>query len=282
VQAWKKIATAAALTVLAAGALGAATSAPVVLKTTEFGRGPTVVLVHGVGGGRLTWMPTARKLLPGYRVVMVDLPGHGDSPMPDPFSYEAAAEALDGVLAKQKAESTVVVGQGAGGMIAVLAGKAHPDHVRGVVVIDGALKFPQAIPDQQRDAFLEFLDANFDDFMKMTFARQGRDSAQGVLLHAQASLVPRLVMRTYIAKALQADASSALKDFPRPLLYIGSEKGWPADKDWATIAKERGFELATGIQTMRIGASGAMIWSDQPDSLAMAISAFSKQAMAQK
>src|SRR6185503_776511 len=127
--------TAALLTL---SALPLAAQAPA-LKTTEFGRGPTVVLVHGLGSGRMQWMPTARKLLAGYHVVMVDLPGHGDSAMPDPFTLNVAAAALDQVLARQKAESTIVVGQGMGGSIAVLAVQAHPEHVRGVIAIDATL-----------------------------------------------------------------------------------------------------------------------------------------------
>src|SRR5439155_18733919 len=54
--------------------IGAAT-APVALETTEFGSGPTIVLVHGLGSSRLSWMPTARKLLAGPRVIIVELPG---------------------------------------------------------------------------------------------------------------------------------------------------------------------------------------------------------------
>jgi len=262
--------------------LAVAASAPVALKTTEFGKGPTIVMVHALGAGRMGWMPVARKLLPNYRVVMVDLPGHGDTPMPESFSFEGAAEALDQVLARQNAESTIVVGYGTGGMLAVLAVHAHPEHARGAVAIDAWLKFPMEIADQEKKQFLAYMDEHFDDFLKRMFTGQGRDSAQGVTIHALASLVPRENMKVYFARLLDADASGAVKNFPRPLLYIGSEKGWPAGKDWAAIAHEHGWEQASGVQTMRIGASGAMIATDQPDSLSMAISNFAKQAFAAK
>lgn len=271
-----------AVATLATLVLVAAAPAPVALKTTEFGKGPTIVMVHTLGGSRLGWMPTARKLLSGYRVVMVDLPGHGDTPMPDPFTFEGAAEALDQVLAKQNADSTIVVGQGTGGMLAVLAVRAHPEHARGVVTIDTGLKFPIPIPDQQKKRFLAFMDENFDDFLGRMFKGQGRDSAQGVAIHAQASLVPRDHMKTYLSKFLETDASAAIKNFPRPLLYIGTAKNWAAGSDWPTIAREHGWEEATGVQSMRIGASAAMIASDQPDSLATAISDFAKRAFATK
>src|SRR5262245_55140175 len=116
---WGIVCSAALLGVAALVALRAgADTAPVVLKTTEFGRGPTVVLLHSVGLGRMVWMPTAKKLLANYHVVMVDLPGHGESALPDPFSLAACAEALDQVLAKQKPDSTVLVAHRFGGLIA--------------------------------------------------------------------------------------------------------------------------------------------------------------------
>ena len=141
---------------LAAG-LGARARAaePVTLKTTELGQGPTLVFLHDLGSGRMTWMPLARRLLGRYRVVLVDLPGHGDSPMPESFTLVAAAAALDRVLARQKAESTVVVGHGVGGVIALLEASAHPERQRALVVMAAASKSPITIPDQQRDAFLK-------------------------------------------------------------------------------------------------------------------------------
>ena len=86
---------------------------------TAFGRGPTVVLVHGLGSRASHWLPTARRLARTHRVVLAQLPGHGESALPDPFSLEACAEALDQVLAKQKPESTVIVAHGFGGLIAL-------------------------------------------------------------------------------------------------------------------------------------------------------------------
>jgi pimeloyl-ACP methyl ester carboxylesterase len=283
----KRIASlAAALTLLALTALPIAAQAPA-LKTTEFGRGPTVVLVHGLGSGRMQWMPTARKLLAGYHVVMVDLPGHGESPMPDPFTLDAAASALDQVLARQNADSTIVVGQGVGGSIAVLAAQAHPERVRGVVAIDASLISPfNAIPDQQKKYFADYLTSatneQFAEIMKQSFSRQVRDSSQALEVTARAALVPRANMAAYLKDLIYFDASKPMKDFKRPLLYVGSSKAWSDTTRWATLAKERGYDYATGVLTRRIANSGSQIASDQPDSLAAAIDAFAKQVLAAK
>ncbi len=263
-----------------AGAVRAAE--PVTLKTTEFGQGPTVVLVHNLGGSRMGWMPTARKLLGGYRVVMVDLPGHGESPMPGAFSMQAGAEALAKVIARQKAESTVVVGQGVGGLLSLLALSAHPEYARGLVMIDAATRLEEKIPDQQQRYFLDFVEENYDTFLRMMFTQLGRDSAQGVALHAQAAQVPPAHMKPYLRERLNFDASAQLKSLKIPMLYVGTEKNWPADKDWTAISKERGLEGAAQIRSRRLGKSGPMVATEQPDSLALAIREFSQLAFAKK
>jgi pimeloyl-ACP methyl ester carboxylesterase len=255
--------------------------APATLKSMELGRGRTVVLLHGIGGTRMQWMPTARKLMNDHRVVMLDLPGHGESPMPDPFSFEACAAMLDLALAKLKPESTIVVGHGLGGAIALLEAKAHPERMKGLIVIDATLKV-RAIPDAQKKYFIQFIEENYDQFLKMSFAQMGRDSAEGVTLHARAALVPSGTMKTYFRNLLDLDASAVPASLKVPMMFVGSSHSWPDTTSWTTIAKFRGFEDAASIPARRIGNSGQQIYADQPDSLAMVIREFEAKGARKK
>ena len=269
-----KIAAVAAVLIAPLFAVPLAAQAPVTLKTTEFGSGPTVVLVHGLGGARLQWMPTARKLMNDHRVVMVDLPAHGDSPMPEPFSLQACAAALGQVLARQKAESTVVVGHGLGGAIALLEAGAHPGSMRGLVLIDASLKAPMAIPDQQKRQFLEFMDANFAEFLKQVYVNMGRDSAEGVALCARAALVPQPHMKAYFHALFDLDAARTVRGLKTPVLFVGSSRSWPDTVSWAAVAKQRGLEDAGAIRARRVANSGVQMYADQPDTLAAVIRGF--------
>ena len=262
--------------------VGAESAAPVVLKTSEFGRGPTIVLLHALGSGRMVWMPTAKKLLTGHRVVMVDLPGHGESALPDPFTLGACAEALDQVLAKQKPDSTVLVAHGMGGLIALHEVQAHPDRVKGLVVIDAATKFPTPIPEQQQQFFLRMLDTNYDDMLKTMMMGQGRDSAQGNELYSQAQTVPAATIKAYLKAALNADASSALKKLKPAFLFVGSGKRWPSGKDWPTLAKEMGYDDPAAVTARRLAEGGPLIMKEQPDSLSTVIREFAARAIAAK
>lgn len=273
-----------ALAALAATPLVAQT--PPALKTTELGKGPTLVLLPGLGGTRMQWLPTARKLIGSYHVVMADLPGHGESGMPDPFDYDAGAAMISALLAKQNPESTVVVAQGVGGAMALVAARAHPEQLRGLVLIDAQLVFRlpngESVPDQQKQYFLQYIDANYDQVVKQMFMNIGRDTTQGKELAAKAALVPPNNMKAYLRTSLNTDATGALKGNKTPLLYIGSSRAWPDTVQWAAIARQRGFNDAVSMPARRVENSGAMIASDQPDTLAAVIADFARSVLAKK
>ena len=48
---------------------------------------PTLLLVHGLAGSRDNWNRLARYLTPYYHVIIPDLPGQGDSKVPNDFDY---------------------------------------------------------------------------------------------------------------------------------------------------------------------------------------------------
>jgi len=264
---------------LMAGPAAPADAPPVKLETTEIGQGPTIVLLPQLGGRRLMWMPVAKKLMSRFHVVMVDLPGHGDSPMPDPFSLQIAAAALDPVLARQNPDSTVLVGHGVGGLVSLIEAGAHPERMKGLVVITVAARPEQPIPDQQQKLFFQMLDEHYDDFLRNIYVQMSRDSAQGAAMNAQAALVPQVTMKAWLRELLTNDLTSIVKKLKVPLLYVGSEKRWAADETWPQVAKRMGYDEAPQVSWRRIGASGNYVPLDQPDSLATAIAEFAGRSL---
>jgi pimeloyl-ACP methyl ester carboxylesterase len=271
-----------AFALLLSVALPGVAAPPVAPGTLDLGKGPTIVLVHDLGGNRSVWMPTVRKLLGKYRVVLVDLPGHGGSPAPDPFTLEAAAEALDLVLAKQNPDSTVLVGKGVGGSLALLDLKAHPGRVRGLVLIETALKSPLKIDDQEIKGFLSMLDSNYDQVLKMIYGRAGRDSMQGVAIHAMAAQTPPQTMKAYIGASLTGDATSALKSLQVPYLFVATDRLFKGGKTQGTALRDLGYEDTTSVPVRRIANAGHLVMQDQPDTLAAVIADFTVRALAAK
>jgi pimeloyl-ACP methyl ester carboxylesterase len=254
-------------------------AAPVALQTTTLGRGPTVVMIHNLGGSRTGWMPTVRKLS-GYRVVLVDLPGHGSSPMPDPFTIDAGAAAIDQVLAAQKGESTVVVAQGLGALMALKALEAHPERARGLVAIEMSLKRQFAISEQQRGRFFDYLDKNYDQFLKGMFLNIGRDSAQSVAIHAQASQVPPATMKAYVREMVTYEPGVGADRLKTPLLLLATDRLWGAARDSASFVTLMGYDALPAFTVRHVENCGFLVASDQPDTLAALISGFSRQVLA--
>ena len=92
--------------------------------------GPAIVCVHGLGGSSTAWRAFADAVGSSYRVLAVDLPGHGRSPSRGrSVSVRGAAEVLQGVIAELFAEPVVLVGHSMGAMVSVLTTASTPGAV---------------------------------------------------------------------------------------------------------------------------------------------------------
>jgi pimeloyl-ACP methyl ester carboxylesterase len=86
------------------------------LRYLVAGDGEPLLLVHGLGGSAANWLALAPLLLPGRRLIVPDLPGHGGSdPLPAAASLTAYADSLAALLDG----SAAVVGHSLGGAIAL-------------------------------------------------------------------------------------------------------------------------------------------------------------------
>jgi pimeloyl-ACP methyl ester carboxylesterase len=100
------------------------------------GNGPDVMLLHGLGCNLAFWDLVAPLLPDHFRVVSVDLPGHGHSTASAP-SFEGDLEAVDTVRRDFPLHSPAVVGHSYGGMLAVGLAAARPGCYRQVINVDG-------------------------------------------------------------------------------------------------------------------------------------------------
>lgn len=101
------------------------------------GPGPSVLLLHGVGGNLAHWGRVAPLLAHRYRLVAVDLPSHGASTAPAAYSLAHDIGAVDEVRRALELDRPAVVGHSYGGMLAVFLAATRPDSCRAVVNVDG-------------------------------------------------------------------------------------------------------------------------------------------------
>jgi pimeloyl-ACP methyl ester carboxylesterase len=101
---------------------------------------PAIVFVHGTRLTRSSWRAQMDDLADAYRVVAMDLPGHG-SLADRPFTLAAAAAELARVIDIAAGGRAVVVGLSLGGYVAMELAASHPERVRGLV-LSGATQEP--------------------------------------------------------------------------------------------------------------------------------------------
>ena len=102
------------------------------ISTVEAGAGDAVILLHGLGGTKASFLPSVVAFSATHRAIAIDLPGFGDSAKPLRGRYDAAFFAR-GVLALLEAlelDRADLVGNSMGGRVAIEAGLRAPGRVR--------------------------------------------------------------------------------------------------------------------------------------------------------
>jgi pimeloyl-ACP methyl ester carboxylesterase len=100
------------------------------------GEGEPVVLVHGLSGSAANWVELLPELAERYRVLAVDLPGHGRSVSPARRAgvgdFVAAVAA---VVEHEEARPALLAGHSFGGLVALRLAQARPELVRGLLLV---------------------------------------------------------------------------------------------------------------------------------------------------
>ena len=94
-----------------------------------------VVMLHGLGGTKGSFLPTVAALADSYRTLAIDLPGFGDSVKPVGAAYDPRffAKAVCGFLDACGIESAHLIGNSMGGRVALEVGFRHPERVDRIV-----------------------------------------------------------------------------------------------------------------------------------------------------
>jgi pimeloyl-ACP methyl ester carboxylesterase len=143
---------------LAAFLVGVAVAAPLSaasvdglsLRSASVGSGPTIVFVHGWTCDSSSWAAQVPAFKDKYRVVTLDLPGHGQSQSPQDgkFSVDLFARAVEAVRAEVGADRIVLVGHSMGAPVIRQYALLYPERVAGLVAVDGPLDL-RAFPSPQ-------------------------------------------------------------------------------------------------------------------------------------
>jgi len=109
-------------------------------NVVEYGSGPPVLFVHGLGGAWVNWlenMPAVAEA--GYRAVAVDLPGFGSSEMPrEKISISGYGRWVDSLCEVLELGPVALVGNSMGGFIGAEVAIKFPPRVERLVLVSAA------------------------------------------------------------------------------------------------------------------------------------------------
>jgi pimeloyl-ACP methyl ester carboxylesterase len=100
------------------------------VNTIDLGEGPPIVFVHGLSGSWPNWLEQLPVFAETNRVIAIDLPGFGHSPMPhERITISGYARLLDGLFDELGIGAATVVGNSMGGFISAELAIAFPERV---------------------------------------------------------------------------------------------------------------------------------------------------------
>ena len=191
------------------------------VRVAQAGRGPALVLLHGIGASMHAWRFIFRPLSERYSVTALDLPGFGSSAAPHDrdFGLDAQADRAEAILTELGIDRCGLVGSSMGGAIALWMSKRNPNRFPKVAAL------APAVDDRLAPRGLRWLQA-----ANPAFAR------------ALGPKVMRLILRRVVARADLIDQTS-VEAYLRPF----RESHEPLSSFWGAMKLLSDPRLPAGL-----------------------------------
>ncbi|MGB3183258.1 MAG: alpha/beta fold hydrolase [Cyclobacteriaceae bacterium] len=250
-----------------------------VLSYKDMGEGKPLVILHGLFGSSDNWVTVGRELAKTYKVYLVDMRNHGDSPHSETHSYDSMGEDVLAFLDEHNLERPLVIGHSMGGKAAMNFAVKHPDRFEKLVIVDIA---PKAYPVHHRGIL--------DGLMGIDIANlESRKDADELL----SKTIPEKPVRQFLLKNLMRDEEGKygwklnLKALDANLETIGAgmEEHYGSDKPVLFIRGEKSNYIEdsdnitivslfpnSGIETIK--GAGHWVHAEKPQEFIETVTSF--------
>lgn len=113
----------------------------------EYGEGQPIIFIHSFLADRTMWDAEVLRFQESYRVIVVDLRGHGNAGASAPHTLYDMVDDVIAVLDHAGVDQAIWCGLSIGGMITVRAAIRHPNRVKAMLLLntDGAAEAPKVL-----------------------------------------------------------------------------------------------------------------------------------------
>ena len=247
------------------------------------GKGKVIVLLHGFTESLRIWDSFATQLSKKYRVVTIDLPGHGKSDcISGIHSMELMADVISDVLNKLRIGKCLMVGHSMGGYVTLAFAAKYPKMLLGFSLFHSHC-FPDTTAEQEnRDRTINIVNQD-----KFSYVAQFIPSLFPVEVHKKYSKqIERLIQRASkmskegVIAALEGmkvrkDQTELLKTTKLPVLFILGLKDSraPIPRLWEMIS------MPAVSETLILRDCGHMGYIESPGETYEAIQAFARKVL---
>lgn len=249
------------------------------IRYKDEGTGFPVLLMHGFCGSSRYW-DEILPLLKGCRLIVPDLPGHGQSGVPAaPYGMESFADDMAALLRQLNIEKAVWFGHSLGGYIALAAAERHPELVQAFGLVHST-----AYPDDEKGkenrlkSIQTVLDSGIvpfvDGLIPKLFAPDHVETMEDKVAEAKNigyGTPPEGAVLTLEAMRERPDRNRVLENATCPVLLLAGG----ADQ---LIKPEKTFSVSGSfIKQVLLEDSGHMSMMERPDRLAEELLAFAEE-----
>ncbi|OBF35989.1 alpha/beta hydrolase [Mycobacterium sp. ACS1612] len=235
---------------------------------SDEGSGPPIVLLHAALHDRTDYAPVAASLGSGRRVIALDWPGHGGSPLPEtPLRAVEFGDLLVEFADRLDLAGVVVVGNSVGGYAACRLALDRPDRVAGVVLVNTGGFTPHSVFTRLGCAVLgrpAVIKAVFPAFVR-AYMREKSPADRAVVDRVLARAKTTAGART--AAALWAsftdpghDLRARAAEITAPVLITWGAKDFTAPPRWG-----KAVEAAIPGSRFETFPTGHVVFSSEPE-----------------
>jgi len=234
-----------------------------------------LLFVHGWGGSSEFWRANVAAFTAQHRVLLVDLPGHGasDAP-PGDCTMESFAQALAAVLRETGVSTAVLVAHSLGTAVCCRLLRDHPEMVRALVTVDGALFGYELTPAQREEFLVRFRGPDYraavTNFIRALF-RQRCDPVLRERVCAEILRTPQAVLVSAFAGLLDA-ATWEPTGIGVPLLMLNAPSPL-----WNAGYLDRVRGIAPRLDYHIVAGAGHFLMLERPAECNAALAAFLKR-----
>lgn len=188
---------------------------------TETGKGTAVVLLHGFLENTTMWNSTVEFLSKRYRVIAIDLLGHGQSEnLGYVHTMEQMAEAVQEVLYHLKIRKSFLIGHSMGGYVALAFAEFFPDNVKGLCLMNSTTRGDSEEKQLVRDRAIKIVKENHTSFIRNSIPMLFR-SKNRKLFREQINEVKKEALQTSKQGIIAALEGMKIRNDREVLLHFG-------------------------------------------------------------